>query len=312
LNAGPDFDHLLQRLYEQRADFGYEVIVVDSGSTDGTAELAERHGAAVHRVPGTEFNHGATRNLGISLSSGRYVALLVQDATPLDDSWLAAMVDNLEQDESVAGVYSRQVPRPEHTPLARAQVNARATASLERREQFVGSRGEWDYLPPMKRRRLSGFDNVSSCIRRSVWREVPFEKTDFGEDLRWAKRAVEAGHKLVYEPRSVVVHSHERGALYDLRRHYVDGQILAELFGSGPVASLKRLLLGVPVATLRNYHLLHREHGASVSTPGLLLQSVGSVVPAQLGAYVGARSRSLRDSSPRLYRALDGFLSRGI
>jgi rhamnosyltransferase len=67
-------------------------LVVDSGSTDGTDGLARRYGAAVHRIEKQEFNHGATRNLGISLARGDFVALMVQDAMPLDERWLAAMV----------------------------------------------------------------------------------------------------------------------------------------------------------------------------------------------------------------------------
>ena len=85
--------------------------MIDSGSTDGTAELARRYGASVHWISRDEFEHGATRNLGIALSGGEYVAFIVQDAVPFDEWWLAAMVENLERDKLVAGVYGRQIPR---------------------------------------------------------------------------------------------------------------------------------------------------------------------------------------------------------
>ncbi len=232
LNAGPDFEELLRKVFAQEGDFELlEVLVVDSGSTDGTDELARRCGASVHRISRREFDHGATRNLGISLARGEYVALTVADAVPLDEGWLGAMVEDLELDERVAGVYGRQVPRPEASPLTRVLLNSLASASLERREQFAGGPERYREMPPRKRRLtafgrarlaaferrgLAAFDNVSSCLRRSVWEEVPFEKTSFGEDIRWGKRVVEAGHKIVYEPRSAVLHSHERGPLYDL------------------------------------------------------------------------------------------------
>ena len=60
-------------------------------------------------------------------------------------------------------------------------------------------------------------------------------------DLKWRKTIVEAGYKLVYEPRSAVLHSHERGAFYDLRRHYADGLLLQDLFGLGPTLTLGRI-----------------------------------------------------------------------
>ena len=68
LNAGAGFEELLKRISEQEASFDYGLLVVDSGSTDGTAELARRYGASVHRISQNEFDHGATRNLGVSLS----------------------------------------------------------------------------------------------------------------------------------------------------------------------------------------------------------------------------------------------------
>lgn len=306
-NAGSGFEELLRKLSAQEGDFEREVIVVDSGSTDGTTGLAERYGAVVHRIPKSEFNHGATRNLGISLATGEYVALTVQDAVPLDERWLAAMVENLERDEQVAVVYSRHVPRPEASVLARVLVKNLAAASLERREQEVGDPESYRALSPIERRRVAAFDNVSSCLRRSVWEEFPFEKTNFAEDLRWGKKAVESGYKIVYEPRSAIVHSHERGALYDLRRHYVDQLVLVELFGAAVVPDLKHLVLGVPHSTLRTYGLLRREEPAS-PRPKLGLLALQHAAPTLLGAYLGGKGSTIARRIPRLHR----FLGKGV
>lgn len=303
---------MLEKLRTQRVDFGYEVLVVDSGSTDGTVELARRYEATVHEIPMAEFNHGATRNLGISLCSGEYVALTVQDAVPLNERWLSVMVENLEQNERVAVVYGRHVPRPEAGVLTRALVNNLAAAGLERREQFIGDPEGYRKMPPMKRRRLAAFDNVSSCLRRSVWEEFPFEKTNFAEDLRWGKKAVEAGYKIVYEPRSVVVHSHERGAFYDLRRYYVDQRVLVELFGAALVPNLWRLILGIPYSTRHVYRLLRREEPAPGRRLRLLLNAAKYAVPTQVGAYLGGKSHTIARLSPRIFGRLDRFLSKGI
>ena len=302
--AGSGFDGLLGRLFSQKTDFGYEVLVVDSGSTDGTVELARRHGASVHRIAPGEFDHGATRNLGASLSAGRYVVFLVQDALPIDDNWLAAMVENLEADETVAGVYGRQIPRPDSGPLTRALMRDWPTSARERREQFAGGPESYAAMPPATRRSLAVFDNVSSCVRRSVWEHIPFEKTRFGEDLRWGKAAVEAGHKLVYEPHSAVLHSHERGALYDLKRHYVDGLILQELFGLTPTPNLPRLLLNV---TLTCAHLYRSKDDTTAIAPRFLLLALRYALCSQTGAYLATRRRRRRTDS-----RIDRFLLRGI
>lgn len=306
-DAGPKFRDLLERLFEQETDFDYEVLVIDSGSTDGTVELARSSGAAVHQVPKSEFDHGATRNRGVELSAGEYVALTVQDAVPLDDRWLAKMVEDLERDGLVAGVYGRQVPRPESDEFTRLLVDGWPTASLTRREQFAGSPERYHGLPAAEQRELATFDNVSSCIRRPVWKGIPFRKTSFGEDVRWGKEVVEAGYKVVYEPGAAVIHSHPRGATYDLRRHYVDQRVLIDLFGPAflpPLYSLPPNVLRSAASLCRR---LYKAEGTENVAPAMLA-AVKYAVLSQVGAYLGGVGHRLARTRPELSARLDLLL----
>lgn len=312
LNAGAGFGALLDRFLARDGAFDREVLVVDSGSTDGTVELALRRGATVHRLSPGEFEHGATRNLAVSLTAGEYVAFIVQDALPLDEGWLPAMVENFERDERVAGVYGRQLPYPGSGPLARALVNDWPTAATDRREQFLEDPSGYAALPPSGRRSLALFDNVSSCVRRSVWEEFPFDKTPFGEDVRWGKKVVEAGYKLVYEPRSAVYHSHERGALYDVRRHYAEGLVLLDLFGLTPTPNLPRLFLNALRSWAYLFLRLRRNERASGGVLRHALLAAGYALPSQLGAYLAAKNRRLAGKRPRLSAALDRLVGGGV
>src|SRR5574337_394745 len=58
---------VLGAVFAQQTEHGYEVIAIDSGSSDGTVELLRRYPVALRRIPPEQFNHGATRNLGASL-----------------------------------------------------------------------------------------------------------------------------------------------------------------------------------------------------------------------------------------------------
>ena len=219
------------------------------------------------------------------------------------------MVEELERDAGVAGVYGRQIPHLYAGPLTRATINGQASASPERAEKSLDPGSSLAKLPPRRRRRLCAFDNVSSCIRRSVWEASPFEKTSFGEDLRWGKRVIEAGYKLAYEPASAVFHSHERGPSYDLRRHYVDGKILLELFGLRVSPSLPLLAPAAIRSSVSLYRLLRRE-GAKAG-PGNALLAAGHALPAQVGAFLAAAMPRLKSVSPGLHGRLDRLLSSG-
>src|SRR5215475_2730683 len=82
LNGAEYLDEVLGAVRSQDVEREVELLVVDSGSTDGSLEIAERHAARVHEIPKSEFSHGGTRNLMMRLAQGEHVAFLTQDATP--------------------------------------------------------------------------------------------------------------------------------------------------------------------------------------------------------------------------------------
>ena len=108
-NAGKNFFTLLQRLSEQKFDGNYEIIVIDSGSTDGTPEAGQSFPVKMVRINPEEFHHGKTRNLGAELSNGRILVYITQDALPLHDDWLRGLTDDLKEPD-VAMVVGRQIP----------------------------------------------------------------------------------------------------------------------------------------------------------------------------------------------------------
>jgi glycosyltransferase involved in cell wall biosynthesis len=174
----------IETLRGQQGDHDLDILVVDSGSTDDTVEIARAHAVRVTNVSPEDFDYSKALNLGIEQVRGDIVVSLSAHAIPVDDQWLARMVAPFA-DARVAGVSCRQVPWP----------GAQWQEVHRLRHQFVETgrvyeAGDTDEIV---------FSNAASAIRRSVWVEHPFT-LPAAEDFEWAQRVVAA-----------VYHSHDEG-----------------------------------------------------------------------------------------------------
>jgi len=286
LNAGSDFPVILDRIRQQKGVGDIEIVVVDSGSTDGTLQACAQAHARTLTIDRKTFNHGGTRNLGISESRGEFVALLTQDAMPEDDNWLHYLVEAAAGNQRVSGAYSRQIPHPD-TPLwVIRQMDEYGSFSDTPTIQKLTDTAAFDRMEPIEKLRLCRFDDVSSLIRRSVWERHPFPQAPFAEDLEWAKEEILRGNKIKYEPRSRVIHSHRRGALHEYRRSKIAHQRLCELFDL-------RLVPTFPLLVRYSLQNIVRHLKWAWGKParlGDLLAVPCVAVASTLGQYIGAKA----------------------
>ncbi|NLD72675.1 MAG: glycosyltransferase [Chloroflexi bacterium] len=233
-DAGPRFAETLRAIRAQEVPGGVDLWVVDSGSADDTVALARAHGAHILTVAPEAFGHGRTRNLALAACGGRYVALTVQDAIPADDRWLAALVEALEAHPQAAGAYSRHLPHPGASVVARQAAEYWHARLGGPHEQALGDPEAFRRLRIDEKQYRCTFNNVSSIVRREVWEAQPFPEVAYAEDLAWGYAVLRAGHTLLYEPASRVYHSHDRPPAYVLRRAYVEAQAVGGIFGEPP------------------------------------------------------------------------------
>jgi len=241
-NAGNGFREVLDKIRIQIGVGEVEIVVVDSDSSDQTREIAVNTGAKVYKIERKDFNHGGTRNFAISKTNGEVIALLTQDALPENEHWLYALVNAVLDNPDVSGAYSRQIPQVNAPFWVRQQMEEHGVLSEEKRVQYLKEDDSFGAMSPMQRVQLCTFDNVSSAIRREAWEEHPFPKVLFAEDIEWARGEIMRGHKLVYQPDSCVIHSHQPNPFQEFARVKIAHQRLAGLFDLRLVPSFPLLV----------------------------------------------------------------------
>src|SRR6266849_30215 len=96
-NGAKDLEACLIAIFSQKGTRPFEVIVIDSGSTDATLEIARRYPVRIEHIPPETFHHARTRNYAAGLAKGEILVFLSQDAIPALDTWLAAFLSSLKE-----------------------------------------------------------------------------------------------------------------------------------------------------------------------------------------------------------------------
>lgn len=300
-NGGKLFAGVLSALARQTV--AHELLICDSGSSDGSAELARAHGARVIEIPPGEFDHGATRNLLLGQANGAHVALLTQDAEPAEEHWLERLLSGFELAADVALVYGPYRPRPSASAGVRIELEqwfaSLSPTGAERVDRLAASERR---LPPTELLGDRGFfTDANACISRAAWEQVPFRRLAYAEDRALAMDMLRRGYAKVYIPDAAVIHSHEYRALEQLRRCFDEWRGLLEVYGWREPATPWHLLM-----QLRG-HLgrANRAMLANLTPPHerwLALAVVGAHHTMRLcGAMLGSRADRL---SPGLRRWL--------
>ncbi len=180
----------------------WEIIVVDSGSTDKTLDIVRQYPAHLIQIPSTSFTFGYSLNVGCRSARGQFLVVVSAHAVPVNQSWLTNILQPF-QNEKVAIVYGRQLPGPE-TSLSEARdyslnYGMHSRILLEETE----------------------CNNANSAVRRDLWQEFRFnEKLPALEDKDWAIRVQKAGYYVAYAADAQVYHHHYLNYRQVYHRHY--------------------------------------------------------------------------------------------
>ena len=229
LNGGVLAQRLFRHLSQFNSSEDVEVLIIDSGSTDGTPQHAQSAGLRVHSITPEEFGHGKTRNLGVQLTSGRVICFLTQDVLPITKDWPRRFLETLE-DDSVAGAYGRQVPR-----------DATTMEMFFVAQNYPNTPLRFDPQPGGHHPRPGRvvFSNAFSAVKREVIEQVLFsDDAPVSEDQIWAHAVLLNGYSIVYQHDNEALHAHSYSLRGLFRRSYAVGCALRKAGIDGGGASL--------------------------------------------------------------------------
>ena len=204
LNEGKHLGRLLDSIQRQTYK-DWQIILVDSGSTDTTLDIAKQYTSNIHHISQEEFTFGRSLNLGCSHAQGRYIVLVSAHTYPLNNNWLSNLIRPFS-DSSIAVVYGRQ----------RGMENSRVSEDRDL-ERIFGVTSKILIDEP------SGH-NGNAAIRRDIWLEEPFDETLTGlEDLDWARKVQRRGFRVYYAADAALYHIHEEAIRQVHKRFFREG-----------------------------------------------------------------------------------------
>lgn len=193
-NGGVLFRQSLESVFRQDINSPFEVIAIDSGSTDGTLDVLSKYPVRVEHIAADKFNFGLTRDLGFSIAQGEILVALSQDAVFTGSDGLRHLCEPFN-DTFVASVQGREIPWPDRDIF------------------FWNKIGQFYFTRETKRWRKShqgvGLSFVNCAVRRSIWERNLLGQVEMSEDKVFQKMLAEQGHKIVFAPKATVWHSHQ-------------------------------------------------------------------------------------------------------
>jgi len=179
-----------------------EIILVDSGSTDGTLDIARKYGCKIVPISRSMFSFGRSLNWGCEAAKGKYLIFISAHCIPTHDRWLLNLIDPLKKNEAVYS-YGKQVGNSK-SKFSETQLFAK-------------------YFPNQDRLQNSDFfiNNANSAILRHVWSTYKFDEEVTGlEDMVLGKKIIESGKKIAYVANAPVTHIHEETYKQVQHRYY--------------------------------------------------------------------------------------------
>lgn len=193
-------------------DVELELVLVDSGSTDDTVMIAQRHSCRILNISKNDFTFGRSLNVGCDGASGDILVFISAHCIPSHSNWLSDLIAPL-RDGRCQYAYGGQHGLDGVTRFSEEQVFAH-------------------YFPPESNLRQQGFfcNNANAAICRSTWATFRFDEEVTGlEDMVLAKAITASGGQIGYVAEASVIHIHEESYSQVRRRYFREALVMRDI-----------------------------------------------------------------------------------
>lgn len=202
----------MKKLQEQEYPIG-TIFVINTKAGRFPKEVEQMEKVKVSHIERREFDHGATRDMGMQMSKAEIVVFMTQDAVPADEYVIGNLVKVLEEDEMTGAAYARQLAASgcnyieKYTRKFNYPENSRIKSKEDLQEMGI---------------KTFFCSNVCAAYKRNIYEKAGgfCKKTIFNEDMILAGHMINAGYKVAYVAEARVIHSHNYTGMQQFHRNF--------------------------------------------------------------------------------------------
>ena len=249
-NEGVNLKRCIDSIHGLKLESAYEIIILDSGSTDSSLDLIDRRYTSIYSIAAKDFQFGSSCNCISKYASGSVYVFLSGHVYFTDNESFRECANVIKHDPMSAG-YFRQVPN--------LVIGANKYEEAFLNHHYPGDRSNHRSCSGPR-----GFSNAGSIIHRNAILDNVFPDVIASEDIIWARQHLKMGRKLYYFPGCSIAHSHNESAeklkkrvSINVKAQYGNSIMIGRSVYIFLGVFVKMLSIGSPLKECLKYSLAH-------------------------------------------------------